>query len=107
MVWGGGGGKHLNSALTKALIAGSIGKDKVGSGKGLYLHKGLDRCNKKGVTFSPLETPAIDFALCWGMKDHSSTVKKSSHGGMARRPQQSCPLLLLDVPAPISLSVQV
>lgn len=43
-------------SIEKALITGSVGKDKVGTGKGLYLHKGLDRSSKKGVTLSPLET---------------------------------------------------
>jgi len=49
LVWGGGGGRYLKSVLTKALIAGFISKDKVGTGTGLYLHIGLDRSNKRDL----------------------------------------------------------
>lgn len=76
MVWGGGGGRHLKSALTETLIAGSIRKHKVGTRKGLHLHKGLDSCHKKGVIFSLLETPAFDFPLYWGMKNHVQHSQK-------------------------------
>lgn len=37
----------------------------------------------------------------------SSTIKKSSHGCMAKGPQQGYPLMLLNVPSPISIFVQV
>lgn len=89
-------------SVNKSPTEGSNRKDKVSTGKGLYLHKGLDRSNTKAVSF---EDPS--HWLCTVLGDEGPCpAQPKNHPMEAREPQQGCPLLL-GILALISIFEQV